>query len=288
MKAPSWWKAPISSRPASPPAAARRSCSCRPSAPRELAGALGRAVARSTAPGRRAAARRLPRDRPRGGAHLHPRDAARRAWPSSRCRRAPAARRAARPGPAAPSGRAAAPGGDERREPRAPLLVVYADGVAGSRATWARCCGRRSPSAPPPSSRRRARADLYGPKTVRASMGAVFGLPLFAGGRARRGRAAPGAGARVRAGGARRRAAAATPAAPPGRAVRRRRAPRPLRPPARLVTDAAHHPPGGRRGRTPSSRSTPASPAPSPCTSSRAAAQAAPRPPRRPPQPEKG
>ena len=47
-----------------------------------------------------------------------------------------------------------------------------------SRATSARSCGARRPSAPPASRSARARADPFGPKAVRASMGAVFEVPL--------------------------------------------------------------------------------------------------------------
>lgn len=58
-------------------------------------------------------------------------------------------------------------------------LVVYADGIAdpGNMGTLLRAAvafGAAVLAAAPGS------ADLYGPKTVRASMGAVFGLPLWA------------------------------------------------------------------------------------------------------------
>jgi RNA methyltransferase, TrmH family len=59
------------------------------------------------------------------------------------------------------------------------LLLVYVDGVAdpGNMGTLVRAAvafGATALAAAPGS------VDLYGPKTVRSSMGAVFGLPLFA------------------------------------------------------------------------------------------------------------
>jgi TrmH family RNA methyltransferase len=58
------------------------------------------------------------------------------------------------------------------------VLVVYADGIAdpGNMGTLLRAAvafGATALATAPGS------ADLYGPKTVRAGMGAVFGLPLF-------------------------------------------------------------------------------------------------------------
>jgi TrmH family RNA methyltransferase len=58
------------------------------------------------------------------------------------------------------------------------VLVVYADGIAdsGNLGTLLRAAvafGATALATAPGS------ADLYGPKTVRAGMGAVFGLPLF-------------------------------------------------------------------------------------------------------------
>jgi len=60
----------------------------------------------------------------------------------------------------------------------AETLVVYADGIGdpGNMGTLLRAAvafGATALAAAPGS------ADLYGPKTVRAGMGAVFGLPLF-------------------------------------------------------------------------------------------------------------
>src|SRR5665647_2235165 len=53
-------------------------------------------------------------------------------------------------------------------------LVVYADGIGdpGNMGTLLRAAVAPKTTAP-------GSADLYGPKTVRAGMGAVFGLPLF-------------------------------------------------------------------------------------------------------------
>ena len=64
------------------------------------------------------------------------------------------------------------------RERAAAGLVVYADGIAdpGNVGTLLRAAvafGAAALAAAPGS------ADLYGPKTVRASMGAVFGVPLW-------------------------------------------------------------------------------------------------------------
>ncbi|HZL64240.1 MAG TPA: RNA methyltransferase [Thermoleophilia bacterium] len=64
------------------------------------------------------------------------------------------------------------------RERAATGLVVYADGIAdpGNMGTLLRAAvafGAAALAAAPGS------ADLYGPKTVRASMGAVFGVPLW-------------------------------------------------------------------------------------------------------------
>ena len=69
----------------------------------------------------------------------------------------------------------------ERPAPLAPaddLLLVYADGIAdpGNMGTLLRAAvafGASALATAPGS------ADVYGPKTVRGSMGAVFGLPLF-------------------------------------------------------------------------------------------------------------
>jgi TrmH family RNA methyltransferase len=58
------------------------------------------------------------------------------------------------------------------------LLVVYVDGVQdpGNVGTLLRAAAAFGASAVVTSS---GSADLYGPKTVRASMGALFGLPVF-------------------------------------------------------------------------------------------------------------
>jgi RNA methyltransferase, TrmH family len=63
-------------------------------------------------------------------------------------------------------------------QPAGDLLLVYADGIAdpGNMGTLLRAAvafGATALATAPGS------ADLYGPKTVRGSMGAVFGLPLF-------------------------------------------------------------------------------------------------------------
>ena len=69
----------------------------------------------------------------------------------------------------------AAPATACRRRP-----LCGAGRCAGSRATWGRSCARRTPSAAPVRCCCRAAPIPYGPKTLRAAMGAVFRLPLYA------------------------------------------------------------------------------------------------------------
>ena len=79
------------------------------------------------------------------------------------------------PGEGAPPGAAAQ---DARARALGEALVVYADGIGdpGNMGTLLRAAVAFDATAlaTAPGS-----ADLYGPKTVRAGMGAVFGLPLF-------------------------------------------------------------------------------------------------------------
>ena len=63
------------------------------------------------------------------------------------------------------------------RAPAGPLCVC-AVGRRATPATSARCCAARWPSAPRASRSAPARADPFGPKAVRASMGAIFAVPV--------------------------------------------------------------------------------------------------------------
>ena len=146
MKAPSWRRAPTSSRPASPPATARRSSSCVEGSAAEAAAASDAALA---------------------GLTVYPLSD-RVAAKVTTLETAPdvmAVFPLPRPVPLdALSGTAS--------------LVVYADriGDPGNMGTLLRAAaafGAAAVVAAPAS------VDLYGPKTVRASMGAVFGLPLY-------------------------------------------------------------------------------------------------------------
>ena len=79
---------------------------------------------------------------------------------------------------ATPSGTGGAPADDATFSAPEKVLVVYADGIGdpGNMGTLLRAAvafGATALATAPGS------ADLFGPKTVRAGMGAVFGLPLF-------------------------------------------------------------------------------------------------------------
>ena len=61
-----------------------------------------------------------------------------------------------------------------------PEAAMWCWTVCRTRATWGRCCGRRTPSAATGALLLPGCADPYRPKTLRAAMGAVFRLPLYA------------------------------------------------------------------------------------------------------------
>ena len=127
---------------------------------------------------RRPAARRVRRHRARRRAHLDAGDAGRRGRGAAAAR-APPALVAARAG-LEPQDRGAAPRGRRARRGAqgAGLLVVYVDGVQdpGNVGTLVRAAVAFGASALVTSP---GSADLFGPKTVRASMGALFAVPVF-------------------------------------------------------------------------------------------------------------
>ena len=112
--------------------------------------------------------RRRPR-RPAGAALLLRAGAARAStWRRTCCARSPRSARArARSASTASAGR-----------PRPPARCASRCGASTTPATWARCCARRSPSARAASRSGPGTADPFGPKAVRASMGALFAVPV--------------------------------------------------------------------------------------------------------------
>ena len=67
---------------------------------------------------------------------------------------------------------------ERRWRPRPPGRCASRCGACTTRATSAPSCAPRSPSAPPRSSLGPDCADPFGPRAVRASMGAIFAVPV--------------------------------------------------------------------------------------------------------------